>query len=387
MGIADILGAITGEAPGPSSNTAPSRPALLPPKRKAEEDLRSAASKTPRIESNADRLSRPNGNSPRPSPRPSDKPSVNTSTKSTLSSSSLSSASRPPIKPSSASASRPSTGASITRTNTSSNGDKPMPSRPALNGISSAPPKRSFAEIMARAKANSDMRESLGKISHKPLERNLTMKERKELKAEEGKKSKGAAKNGLSSRSSSASAPSRILGKNGTERGRVSPGASSASSKAKAKAQAAEEEKKKVKKAALATTGYTGTARPRPGASSAAKTGSSAHVDDRDRSYGRSKYGGPLSVPRRRRDDEDSELDDFIVDDEDEDDYGRPEPGYYSDDTDDMEAGLDEIDEEETAAERRARLEDQREQALELKLKREKEERKRRAMEAMRRRP
>jgi hypothetical protein len=51
-----------------------------------------------------------------------------------------------------------------------------------------------------------------------------------------------------------------------------------------------------------------------------------------------------------------------------------------------MEAGMDDIYEEERSAERYARLEDAREQALEAKLKAEKEERKRRAaMEARRR--
>lgn len=373
MGIADILGSITGEAPGSSSSKPAPRPALVTPKRKAEDDLRTAAPKAPRTESNADSLSRPNGNSPRPSPRPSDRPPASLSSKPALSSS------RPPIKLSTASAPRPGT---------TSNGTKPLPTRPAVAATSaSGPPKRSsFAEIMARAKANSDVRESLGKISHKPLERNLTMKERKELKAEEAKKGKGSARNGPSSRSGSASAPSRVTGKPGAERARVSPTASSASSKAKAKAQAAEEEKKKVKKAALATTGYTGTARPRPDAASASKAGSSARPDARGRSYGGSRFGGPLSAPPRRREEEDSELDDFIVDDEEEDDYGGREPEYYSDDESDMEAGIDDIDAEETAAERRARLEDQAEQALEARLKREKEERKRRAMEAMKRR-
>lgn len=146
------------------------------------------------------------------------------------------------------------------------------------------------------------------------------------------------------------------------------------------------EEEKKVKKAATATTGYSGTARPRPNAGT-------------ERNGKRPAPGGALLNPRagpryggssrrsRYDEDEDEELDDFIeYDDDEEEDMRGPRYRYDSGSESDMEAGMDDIYEEERTAERQARLEDAREQALEAKLKAEKEDRKRRAMEAQRRR-
>ncbi|KAK4177996.1 hypothetical protein QBC36DRAFT_325916 [Triangularia setosa] len=372
MGIADLLGAITGEKPSPSTTPNPtSRPSTTAPKRKAEDDLRNALPKAPRTETTADRLSRPNTSSPKPAHRPLDK---STSASGTA----YSGSSRPPIKSTSASTTRPTpVGSNGARPGASSNGSKPLPSRPIASRSSpsdSGPPKkRSFAEIMARARENQEARESLGKISHKPVERNLTMKERKELKADQAKQGKAAARKG----SSATPAPSRTAPKNGLERNRMSPGASSAKAKS-----VAEEESKKIKKAALATTGYTGTARPRPGAATKPKASSGADRDPRDKARERPRYGGS-----RSRYEEDDDLDDFVEYDEDEEDpyaYGRR--GGYDDmsDESDMEAGLSDIEVEETAAERRARLEDRQEEEREKRLKREKEERKRRALEAMR---
>ncbi|CAP67775.1 uncharacterized protein PODANS_1_16590 [Podospora anserina S mat+] len=374
MGIADLLGAITGEKPSPSPTSNPtSRHSTTAPKRKAEDDLRNTLPKAPRTETTADGLSRPNISSPKPASRPIDKPT-------TASGSTYSGSSRPPVKSTTASATRPSTVVTNgTRPGVSSNGSKPLPSRPVANRPSpsdSGPPKkRSFAEIMARARENQEARESLGKISHKPVERNLTMKERKELKADQAKQAKVAGRKG----SAAPPASSRTAPKNGVERNRVSPGASSAKAKA-----AAEEENKKIKKAALATTGYTGTARPRPGATTKPKASSSGpDRDPRDKVHERPRYGGS----RSRYEEEDDDLDDFVEYDEDEDDpyaYGRR--GGYDDmsDESDMEAGLSDIEVEETAAERRARLEDKQEEEREKRLKREKEERKRKALEAMR---
>lgn len=139
------------------------------------------------------------------------------------------------------------------------------------------------------------------------------------------------------------------------------------------------EEEKKIKKAATATTGYTGTARPKPG--------STNHKKDTHRG------GALLNVPRPRpshsrsryEDDYDEELDDFIdYDDGDEEDGGGPRYDYASDGSSDMEAGLDDIDGEERMAERIARQEDIEEQRLEMTLKQAKEERKRKALEAIR---
>ncbi|KAK4170143.1 hypothetical protein QBC43DRAFT_224066 [Cladorrhinum sp. PSN259] len=381
MPISDLLASITGEKAGPSSTPAP-RPIATVPKRKADDELRSAPLlKTPRLESAADRISRPSSNSP----KPADKPASGSISKPTLTS-------RPSSNPVSSArtsgSSTVSSNANGVRTSSRENGSKPLPARPVANRpaptpTSSGPPKaRSFAEIMARAKANSGVRESLGKINHKPLERNLTMKERKELKAEEARNAKMGVKktplgrNGPAATSSAAPARGALVG--GAKRNGVSPGASSG------KKGAPVEEEKKVKKAALATTGYTGTARPRPGATTAPKSRPAAGSDEHDKPRGNSRYGyggSSRGYDRRGGYDRGEDLDGFIEFDDDEDEVGYGNRNGYSDDESDMEAGLSDIEDEETAAERRAREEDKREEALEKRLKREKEERKRRMLE------
>lgn len=72
-------------------------------------------------------------------------------------------------------------------------------------------------------------------------------------------------------------------------------------------------------------------------------------------------------------------MDDFIEYDDEEPGYGQG-GGYDSAEESDMEAGMSDIDEEERRAEFQARREDQMQEALEKKLKREKEERRRRLM-------
>jgi protein SPT2 len=138
------------------------------------------------------------------------------------------------------------------------------------------------------------------------------------------------------------------------------------------------EEEKKLKKAALATTGYTGTSRPRPGATmkkdKAPRGGALLNrAPPRPGGSGRSGY----------EDDYDEELDDFIEYD-DEDDEGGPRYDYASDGSSDMEAGMDELDIEERRAEQIARREDIEEERRERSLKEAKEARKRAALEALR---
>lgn len=229
---------------------------------------------------------------------------------------------------------------------------------------------------MARAQATATVRASLGVIQHKPVEKTLTMKERKELKAEEARK---ARKPGMQKAPASSS---RYGGTAAASRGAVSRPGQSNGGPSRARSTSSKEksppvkEEKKVKKAALATTGYTGTARPRPGATPA-KPGAAARPAQRADERQRPRYGGPASRPRRN-DDYDDELDDFIEydDDEEEPGYGRGREYMSGDDESDMEAGISDIDEEEYRTEKLAKIEDAKEKALEEKLRREKEARK-----------
>ena len=149
-------------------------------------------------------------------------------------------------------------------------------------------------------------------------------------------------------------------------------------------------EEKKPKKAALATTGYTGTARTRVGRPSPKPNGSRSTTHSAATPHPRDKprYGGALSGSRQYEE-EDDDMDDFIeYDEEEEPGYGRGHGGRYNsaDEESDMEAGMSDIDQEERRAEYHARREDQEEEALERRLKRDKEERKRRLLEAVRNR-
>ncbi|KAK4035240.1 hypothetical protein C8A01DRAFT_48508 [Parachaetomium inaequale] len=374
--ILDLLASITGEKPSPSSNLVP-RPSAPLSKRKAEDEPRPAGVKLARINSFPDKSAGSNDNSPKPSPRPAHRP---------LDRSCANQASNP--RPASdnkralnerPSAADPKAGSAGTRP---ANGSKPLPSRPLANRPSptdSGPPKkRSYAEIMARAKANSEQRESLGKIQHKTVERTLTMKERKEMKVEDARKAKMAARKSATGRPGATSAHLRDVA-------RVSGARNNLPSASAKKTPPVEE--KKVKKAALATTGYTGTARPRPGASTTAKPGAPSRPGSEARSRDRPRYGGPLSSSRRGRDEED-DLDDFIVDDEEEEEeqpgYGHARQYRYDsyEEESDMEAGISDIEDEEQLADRQARREDLEQEALEKRLKREKEERRRKFLDA-----
>lgn len=147
-------------------------------------------------------------------------------------------------------------------------------------------------------------------------------------------------------------------------------------------------EPERTKKAATATTGYTGTARPRPGASSS----SNPHKHSQQRGgalLNRQPMRRPPSGSRggSRYDEYDEDLDDFIeYDDEEQEEDGLGGPRYtYDDGSDsDMEAGMDELDIEERMAERIARREDIEEERLEKTRKAAKEERKRKALDELR---
>ncbi|KAK3936182.1 hypothetical protein QBC46DRAFT_395716 [Diplogelasinospora grovesii] len=379
MPIGDLLASISGE--DSASSQIPSvKPSPIVPKRKAEDELRGVGVKTPRTGSMTNGSSRPNHEASRPSPRPANGLTGSSGEKSAP-------VSRPAAKIPDGLQKSSSTTSKAGSSSLNPSASRPLPSRPLVSRPSPtdngpAPKKRSYAEIMARAQAAQEARASFGKIQHKTIEKALTMKERKELKAEEARNMKNGARQTPAKKGGSAM-PSRNGGSNGTNDGN---GTASKTASAKDKA-APPVEEKKVKKAALATTGYTGTARPRPGATSSRPGASSRPSSSEAKSRERPRYGGALSRPRRR-DDEEDDLDDFIEYDEDEDGpggYGR-RGGYggSEEEESDMEAGLSDIDAEERRAELVARREDLEQEALEKRLKREKEERKRMQLAAVR---
>ncbi|OIW35441.1 hypothetical protein CONLIGDRAFT_58603 [Coniochaeta ligniaria NRRL 30616] len=390
MPIGDLLASITGEKPATPAPL-PSRPASAP-KRKAENELPGSAAKTPRTSATTNGTGRPHSTQPSSTSRISERPLTSSTTN-------LKSASVPP-RPSDKAAtssitkhpqntpSRQGHSSSIT------NGNRPTPSSKTAmvtaavdSGPKAEPKKRSFAEIMARAKAAQDAMKQGGKIGiiqHKTIEKGMTKRERAEVKAVEARQAAKLARqagarpgaSALSSRSTNGSS-STVKAANGKFPNGIG------------RKGAAPVPEKKVKKAALATTGYTGTARPRPGASSAKTNGLLSKSDTNARERDRPRYGGALSGARRRYEDEDEDLDDFIEYDDDEEEPGAPRRGGYDsmeEDESDMEAGLTDVEEEERRAAMIARREDMEQEALEKRLKREKEEKKRRLMEAAKRR-
>ena len=206
------------------------------------------------------------------------------------------------------------------------------PTREALK----APKKGSYAEIMARAKANQS-KPPVGTISHKPKEQ-IAPSYKKELKLK-----KKAIKD-------------KKLGIKNNSR----PGSSGSLSSSPASGPVANKK--------IAAPAYKGTAKPKPQlpqptykgtmkpASSASKPPT---AKDRD------------ANPRRPHYDEYAATDEDDLDD-------VEEAEYDSDESDDMEAGFTDVEQEETLAAKTARKEDEEEARLEAKLKNEKEERRKR---------
>lgn len=218
----------------------------------------------------------------------------------------------------------------------------------------------------------------------------MTKKEREDAAAEEAK----AAKRGLKSnlKSGAGVLPSRSgpngMQRNGNGNGHLdrTRGAIQKPGTGKLGKTPAVEERK-VKKAALATTGYQGSARPvvnkakassvRPGAPGAS------------RGHDKPNPMGMFSKPRRQRDEDyDEDMDDFVVDDEEEEEEGPSYGSRYKyadeDSESDMEAGYSDLDAEENAAAKAARLEDLREERLLEQRKREKEARKKALLQGKR---
>lgn len=260
-------------------------------------------------------------------------------------------------------------------------------SQSANSDAAKAPKKGSIAEIRARAAAQQQKLQGIGKIQHKATEKPLTKKEREEAAAEELRLQKKGLKSGAKPGSTG---PVSKNGSNGLYRGTNGHidrerGAIQKTSTSGRPGKSAPAEEPKRKKAALATTGYTGSARPvtnkaKPGSS---KPGPSSRGREPDRN-GRPNPMGMFSKPRRRHEDDyDEDMDDFVVDDEEEEDYGGYGSRYkYADEDDDsdMEAGFSDVEDEEATATRMAILDDKREQQLEEQLRKEKEARKRRLL-------
>ena len=237
--------------------------------------------------------------------------------------------SKPPIAISSSSAAMPYRGTS--RPDPAS----ATPATPTGEALK-APKKGSYAEIMARAKANQS-KPSVGTINHKPKEQ-IAPSYKKELKLKQramrDKKLgiKSDSRPGSSGSLSSSSAPGPVASK------KVAAPAYKGTAKSKPQ---------------LPQPSYKGTMKP---ASSAVEPPT---VRDRN-AYHRS--------PR---------YDEYVATDEDDLDEIE-EDEHASDESDDMEAGFTDVEQEETVAEKAARKEDEEEARLEAKLKKEKEERRKR---------
>ncbi|SZF06156.1 unnamed protein product [Blumeria hordei] len=221
---------------------------------------------------------------------------------------------------------------------------------PSSNGPVKPLKKGSYAEIMARGKAAHATLGQVGKIQHKTIEKPLPRREREELKAQRSQKLQ---KN---------LTPNSKFPKPGLKQVRQ---ANSATLNEKT----ALDSNKKVKKSALATTGYTGTARPKPGGTKTPLRTPVSYPASRVNS----SHNGRNFTSRRGYQDN---LDEY------EDEEEEEEEGDYDSDTSDMEAAVFEVDEEEETAAKIARREDAEALAEENKLKREKEE-KRKKMAAL----
>jgi protein SPT2 len=238
-----------------------------------------------------------------------------------------------------------------------------QPTPPPQTEPAKPPKKGSYAEIIARGKAAQATLGQVGKIQHKRIEKLPSKREREEMKAVKSTKAQNLRKNlgpnGKFRTAGQALLKDRPKGGMGSER-KLSNGKDGSEKKS---AEAVAE--RKVKKAALATTGYTGTARPKPGAKAPSRQSMSASRYDRGpNKYRDDRYSS--SSKRRSYPSEDEE-----DEEEDEEDYG-------SDASSDMEAAAFEVDEEEEEAARIARREDAEALAEENRHKREKEEKRRR---------
>lgn len=293
---------------------------------------------------------------------------------------------------------------------------KPLPTTPG-SAPSSAPKKRSYAEIMQRA---ARLQQEIGpnrSIQHKSMKDAKLEREQMQAQSGGGFKKPSSKKiwrsetravspptdlvsyikaakrsQSLSTDDSRSINSSKALGAK-SEGGKDPAKPRAHGAKTKAGKQDAPEPAKRnrFQKTNAATTGYKGTARPPPDqktpASSKSEEGGSsgtrpvAGAKSAAGGNARPRYGGAALARRPRGRDHDDEMDDFIEydDDEPQELYGnsRPRYGDSEEDESDMEAGFSDVEDEEHRAAMIARREDQEQEALEQKLKRDKEMRKR----------
>ena len=228
------------------------------------------------------------------------------------------------------------------------------PPKLPLSDSSKAPKKGSFAEIMARAKAASEAPPAVGTIKHQPKDKKVLSNKKELLLRKKGRlgKTRPQASNGHSRNSSgdvSSGSASNLSGK---------PGAALS---------------KKVPEPV-----YRGTAKPaikpkpQPTYKGTMKPVTSAPLPSQKKPLPRAENG--------RHTDSRYQYSDFSEEEESE----VEEEGGYSEESDDMEAGFDDVEEEETKATKLARKEDEEEAKMEAELKRQKEARKKRLQELAR---
>ncbi|CAD6443417.1 0df7bade-4226-4fee-acf3-99cf6648794b [Sclerotinia trifoliorum] len=318
MPIGDLLAQISG-GPNPTM-TMPT--ATLPPKRKANDDLRKPV----------DKLQKPNTV---PTSRPITQTQRPTAVDTSMGRMRIDTNTRKPAP------------RSANTANTTFKNGQPTP--PPSSTESSKPPKKgSFQEILARGKAAQASMGQVGVIRHKSIEKAPPKREMDKARTQKGKTiQKGLEPDSKFQKSSQVSGRNVQSGLNGMKSAKAPPPAV----------------EKKVKKAATATTGYTGTARPRPGGGvTTSKPAASSYS---------SRSGGNDRYKNGRKN-----LDRYYATDEDEDDMEEDieEDDYASDVSSDMEAATFEVDEEEEMAAAIARKEDAEALAEENRLKKEKAE-------------
>ncbi|KAF7564079.1 hypothetical protein G7046_g73 [Stylonectria norvegica] len=382
--IGDLLASISGgpSGDGPSTKPAPTLVrANTMPKRKADEDIRSMASKTTRMTLSSTVT-------PRPTDPPRSRQETSTAPPRSNQPSRPVDRPTPSQRPANGITTKPSVLSSRPMNGTHRVTKPPAPSRPSPGPSNTsvppraAPKKGSFAEILARGQRAQAVMGQVGKIQHKKVEKGAAPKrEKDELRADprtpKKKQQSQSASSGYTGTGKSGQRSGTPVNGHGKD-GRNGKSAPPLTKAEQVKAVAAQEEReKKMKKAAAATTGYTGTARPKPGNPAKKKGvvpgGALLNV----------RVPRPKSSKSRFDDDADEDMEDFI-DYDDEEDEGGPRYDYASDESSDMEAGLDDIDTEERRAEIIARQEDIIEERLEKSLKAQKEYRKRKALEELR---